>query len=108
MTGCPLKLSFRERKMGPCHVPEASGSGTFLWCGPGTRPSARSRQRDRPTHRPGPGPPLAATTLLAAGLLVSILDFVELPLLAGAVFLLTRDFFFIANVVSPVYLTALR
>jgi hypothetical protein len=60
--------------------------------------------KDRPTHRPWPGPPLAATTLLAAGLLVSILDFLELPLPAGAVFLLTRDFFFIANVVSPVFI----
>jgi hypothetical protein len=43
---------------------------------------------------------LAATTLLAAGLLVSILDFfVEV-----AVFLLTRDFFSMAIVVSPVFI----
>ena len=48
-------------------------------------------------------PPLAATTLLAAGLLVSTFDLVDLP--AGeAVFLLTRDFFSIAIVVSPVFI----
>jgi len=39
--------------------------------------------------------------LLAAGLLVSILDFVELPLLTGAGFLLMTDFFSVAIVVSP-------
>jgi hypothetical protein len=51
-----------------------------------------------------PVKPLAATTLLAAGLLVSIFDFVELLLLTGAVFLPTRDFFSIAIVVSPVFI----
>jgi hypothetical protein len=40
----------------------------------------------------------AATTLLAAGLLVSSFDFAELLLVAGAAFVPTRDF----------YLTALR
>jgi hypothetical protein len=44
----------------------------------------------------------AETTLLAAGLLVSTFDFTDLPLLGVAVFLLTRDFFSIAIVVSPV------
>jgi hypothetical protein len=39
--------------------------------------------------------------LLAAGLLVSTFDLVELLLVAGAVFLLTRDFFSIAILVSP-------
>jgi hypothetical protein len=49
----------------------------------------------------------AATTLLAAGLLVS--TFPLLLLVAGAVFLPTSDFFSIAIVVSPgFYLTALR
>jgi hypothetical protein len=38
----------------------------------------------------------AATTLLAAGLLVSSFDFAELLLVAGAAFLPTRDFFSIA------------
>jgi len=42
---------------------------------------------------------LAATTLLAAGFLVSTLDFAELLLVAGAVFLPTRDFF--STVVPP-------
>jgi hypothetical protein len=46
---------------------------------------------------------LAATTLLAAGLLVSIFDFVDLPA-GAAVFLLTRDFFSIAIVMSPVFI----
>jgi hypothetical protein len=45
---------------------------------------------------------LAATTLLAAGLLVSIFDFVDLPFVG--VVLLTRDFFSIAIVVSPVFI----
>jgi hypothetical protein len=47
-------------------------------------------------YLPLPTPPRAATTLLAAGLLVSTFDWVELFLVAGAVFLLTRDFFSIA------------
>jgi hypothetical protein len=50
----------------------------------------------------------AATTLPAAGLVVSTFDFAVLLLVAGAVFLLARDFFSMAIVVSPVYLTALR
>jgi hypothetical protein len=50
---------------------------------------------------------LAATTLLAVGLLVSIFDFVDLLLLTGAVFFPTSDFFSI--VASPMFdLTALR
>jgi hypothetical protein len=49
---------------------------------------------------------LAATTLLADGLVVSSFD---LPEVLGAVFLLTSDFFSIAIVVSPDFnLTALR
>lgn len=43
-------------------------------------------------------PPLAATTLLAAGLEVSTFDLVTLPLGVDA-FLLTRDFFSIAIVI---------
>jgi hypothetical protein len=44
----------------------------------------------------------AETTLLAAGLLVSTFDFVDL--LVVGVFLLTSDFFSIAIVVSPVFI----
>jgi hypothetical protein len=52
---------------------------------------------------------LAATTLLAAGLLVSTFDFVDLLLVGVAVFLLTRDFFSIAILASPGFdLSALR
>jgi ABC-type sulfate transport system permease component len=52
---------------------------------------------------------MAARTLVAAGLLVSIFDFVDLPFVAVAVLSLTRDFFSIAIVVSSSsYLTALR
>ena len=47
-------------------------------------------------------PERAATTLLAAGLLVSTFDLVDLLLVAGAVFLPTSDFFSMAIVVSPV------
>lgn len=43
----------------------------------------------------------AATTLLAAGFEVSTLDFVVLPLVGVDAFLLTRDFFSIAIVLSP-------
>ena len=43
----------------------------------------------------------AATTLLAAGLLVSTFDFVPFFLVEVAVFLPTRDFFSIAILVSP-------
>jgi hypothetical protein len=43
----------------------------------------------------------AATTLLASGFLVSTFDFAELLLVAGAVFLLARDFFSMAILVSP-------
>jgi hypothetical protein len=51
---------------------------------------------------------LAATTLLAAGLLVST-DFVDLLLVVGAVFLPARDFFSIAIFgFSSIDLTALR
>jgi hypothetical protein len=46
-------------------------------------------------------------TLLAAGLLVSPF-LLELPLVAGAVFLLTRGFFSIAIVVSPRLFSCLR
>jgi|ERR1700678_4524159 hypothetical protein len=52
---------------------------------------------------------LAATTLLAAGLLVSTFDFVDLLLVEVAVFLPTRDFFSIAIFgFSSIDLTALR
>jgi hypothetical protein len=52
---------------------------------------------------------LAATTLLAAGLLVSTFDFADLLVVEVAVFLPTRDFFSIAIVLSPgFHLTALR
>jgi hypothetical protein len=51
----------------------------------------------------------AATTLAAAGLLVSTFDFAVLLLVAGPVFLLARDFFSMAIVsFSSFYLTALR
>ena len=52
----------------------------------------------------------AATTLLAAGLLMSTLDFEDLPLAGVAVFLLVSDFFSIAIVVLLLVfdLTALR
>ena len=43
----------------------------------------------------------AATTLLEAGFEVSTLDLVVLPLVAVDAFLLTRDFFSIAIVLSP-------
>jgi hypothetical protein len=43
----------------------------------------------------------AETTLLAAGLLVSTFDFVDFGVV---VFLLTRDFFSMAIVVSPVFI----
>jgi hypothetical protein len=43
---------------------------------------------------------MAATTLLAAGLLVSTFA-LDLLLVAGVAFLLTRDFFSMAIVVSP-------
>jgi hypothetical protein len=46
--------------------------------------------------------PRAATTLPAAGLVVSTFDFAVLLLVAGAVFLLARDFFSMAIVDSPV------
>src|SRR5271156_6479890 len=78
---------------------------------PGSEPqqSCSSRRWD---YRPPAWPPvpgfLAATTLLAAGLLVSTF-LVDLLLVAGAVFLPARDFFSIAIVLSPsFYLTALR
>jgi hypothetical protein len=46
-------------------------------------------------------PLLAATTLLDAGFEVSTLDLVVLPLVGVDAFLLTRDFFSMAIVVSP-------
>jgi hypothetical protein len=53
---------------------------------------------------------MAATTLVAAGLLVSTLDFEDLPLAGVAVFLLLSDFCSIAIVVllQVFDLTALR
>jgi hypothetical protein len=52
---------------------------------------------------------MAATTLLAAGLLVSTLDFEDLPLAGLAVFLLLSVFFSIAILVcSKFNLTSLR
>jgi hypothetical protein len=45
--------------------------------------------------------PRAATTLLAAGLLVSTFDLADLLLVEGAVFLPTSDFFSIAILSSP-------
>jgi hypothetical protein len=52
---------------------------------------------------------LAATTLVAAGLLMSTFDFVSLLLVGAAVFLLTSDFFSIAIFAfSRINLTALR
>src|SRR5271156_680129 len=73
---------------------------------PGSEPqqSCSSRRWD---YRPPAWPPvpgfLAATTLLAAGLLVSTF-LVDLLLVAGAVFLPPRDFFSMAIVVSPFFL----
>jgi hypothetical protein len=53
--------------------------------------------------------PRAATTLLAAGLLVSTFDLADLLLVVGAVFLPARDFFSIAIFdFSSIDLTALR
>jgi hypothetical protein len=45
---------------------------------------------------------IAATTLPEAGLAVSTFDFADLLLVGVVAFLLTRDFFSIAIVVSPV------
>jgi hypothetical protein len=45
---------------------------------------------------------MGETTLLVLGLLVSTFDFTDLLLVGVEVFLLTRDFFSIAIVVSPV------
>jgi hypothetical protein len=46
----------------------------------------------------------AVTTLPAEGLLVSTLDFTDLLLVGVEAFLLTRDFFSIAIVVSPIFI----
>jgi hypothetical protein len=45
---------------------------------------------------------IAATTLPEAGLAVSTFDFVDLLLVGVVAFLLTRDFFSIAILVSPI------
>jgi hypothetical protein len=61
--------------------------------------TAAARQQ---SYLPGfPPKDMAATTLLAAGLLVSTFDLVDLLLVVGTAFLLPSDFFSIAIMVSP-------